>query len=188
MPVSGVIVPTSNAPYDPVYSILNSARMRLNDKLKSILPTGGKILDETQPTTLQAVNNAYRHLQDYLCDSGAERFHQDVVVLNIPACTNLDPASQQSLSWFGCFDGTNFQNAPTLPGDLILPLWMSERPSGQNYPFPYPTTPNMACLTDGLPRRNKFQWNRVWEWRNDEIHIPGASVMVDFLKQREGVW
>lgn len=178
------IPPPIGTPYDGVTNILNAARFRLNDKLASLYPTSGKILDETMASTQQATNNAYRRFQDALCDAGVERFKGEVIIPNIPVVTNLDPASKCSINWFTFFDGTNYQTQPTLPGDLILPLWMSDRPAVSSGPnpffFPDVNQPNMYCQTDGLQTARKFQANRQWEWRQDTIFFPGSIIPVDF--------
>jgi hypothetical protein len=152
--------------------------------MPSLFPTSGKILDETQASTQQAFNNGYRRFQDALCDAGAERFQAETVIYSIPPVTNYDPASQCSISWFTFFDGTNFQPGPLLPNNLILPLWMSERPAvvpgGQGFPFPRVDEPNMRTMTDGLEMYQKRQRNGQWEWRGDAIYFPGATIAVDF--------
>lgn len=180
-----VIIPSPNAGiYDTASSILNSVRFRLNDRMPSLAATSGKILDETQASTQQAFNNGWRSMQNSLCDAGFERFHGDVVIERIPATLNMDPSSVCSLSWFNIFDGINSQTAPVLPSDLILPLWMSERPSvvsGVNsFAFPDVNRPNMICMLDGLQSCGKRQRNCQWEWRGDAIYYPGATIPVDF--------
>jgi hypothetical protein len=175
-----VTPPVVGGVYDPAYSILNAARFRLNDKLKSLAPTSGKILDETQASTQQAFNNGYRRFQEKLADSGVERFHGQVDIFGIPPVTNLDPASQCSISWFQFFDGSNYWITPVLPMDLMTPLWMSERPSNTQFPFPRVDQPNMKCQTDGLQSARKYQRNGQWEWRGEVIYFPGSTIAVDF--------
>lgn len=185
MPVGPPVV---GGVYDSATSILNSVRFRLNDRMPSLAATSGKILDETQASTQQAFNNGWRSMQNTLCDEGFERFQGDAAIPFIPAVTNLDPAAVCSLSWFQVFDGTNYQTNPTLPQDLILPLWISERPSVAQSPvptqnlfaFPDVNCPNMKCMTDGLQSCRKYQRNAQWEWRGDAIYYPGATIPVDF--------
>lgn len=178
MPIT--IPPQPGGVYDSLSTILNSARFRMNDKLKSLQPFSGKILDETIPSTQQAVNNAWRKFQSSLSSCGVEKFKGDIVIPNIQPTTNLDPASRCSISWFNFFDGTNYQATPILPSDLVIPLWMSERRAGTQFPFPRPESPNMRNMTDGLTLTYKFQANREWEWRDEQIFFPGATLAVDF--------
>lgn len=176
-----VLPPIPGIAYDPASTILNSARVRLNDRIRTLVAISGTILGETDPLTNQAFNNGYRRFQDALVDEGSERFSDQVVISSVPIVGSSDPASQCSLSWFGTFDGAFNWAAPALPNNLILPLWMSERPSGSNSPFPSPNRPNMTCALDGLPMYPKQNRNGCWEWRNDAIFFPGATTTVDFF-------
>ena len=169
-----------NSPYDSLTTILNASRFRLNDKLKTLVGVSGKILSETDQSTNQACNNGYRRFQDALCDAGCERFQAETIITGVPAVTNQDPASQCYISWFNMFDGNFSWTQPVLPNSLILPLWMAERPSGNNSVFPQPDLPNMRQMVDGLPMQAKQQRNGCWEWRGDAIYFPGASIVVDF--------
>ena len=160
--------------------ILNTCRLRLNDKMPSLQAYSGKLLDETQATTQQAFNSGWRVLQEDLAECGVERFKGDTVISGIPPVTNPDPASKCSISWSAFFDGTNFQAQPVLPSNLVTPLWMSERQSGMNWQFPNPKYPNMECCVDGMPTPIKTQRNRFWEWREEQIFFPGSLVPMDF--------
>ena len=173
-------MPPAGSPYDTAGSILNAAEFRLNGKLKLLFRTSGMVLDETNASTHQAFNNAFRRFQDKLGDAGVKRFKADTVIHGIPPTKNTDPASRCSISWFQFFDGTNFQTKPLLPSNLILPLWMSERPANTNFLFPDVNRPNMRCMVDGLQSRPKYQFNGQWEWAEDTIRFPGAIQANDF--------
>lgn len=153
--------------------------MRLRSRMPSLQAYSGNILDATQAETQQAAANAFRRLQDGMVDAGSPRFSKETVIFGIPAVTNTDPASQQSISWTQFFDGTNFQSTPVLPSDLILPTWMSERRNGSGTSFPPPNTPNMNPLPQGISKRIKTLWNGCWQWRDDHIVFPGATQSVD---------
>lgn len=152
----------------------------------SLFPTSGKVLDETQATTQQFFNTGYRRMQDGLCDAGVERFSGEATIIGVPPVTTLDPASQCFISWTTFFDGTGYQTGPVLPINLILPLWMSERPSNTNFPFPDVNRPNMTCMLDGMQSARKYQRNSQWEWREDKIFFPGALIPVDFRIRYRG--
>lgn len=175
-----ILPPNTVGIYDPVNLVVNSARFRLNDKLKSLYPHSGKILMETTAATQQAVNNGWRRFQYALADAGLRRFYDQAIILNVPPTTNLDQASECSLSWFGFFDGNNYNSVPALPRSLMVPLWMSERWSNTGFPFPDVNNPNMREQTDGLQSQIKWIYNGQWEWRNDAIYFPGAVRTVDF--------
>lgn len=166
----------------PTWSdIITEAEFRLGQtKLPSLFPYKGNILDATQASTLQACKNAARKLQINMRDSATKRFQSAVLIENIPVVASQDPASECSISWFGCSDGAGFTTTPALPYDLLIPLWMSERATGTCAPFAGPNQPNMNPRPDGIPKRQKYVFNGVWQWRADTIYYPGALQNVDF--------
>lgn len=148
--------------------------------MPSLFPYTGNILGYTQANTNQMFNNAYRKFQDAMFDAGSKRFQEDVIIPAIPATTNYDPAVQNSISWFQCFDGNNYTTTPVLPSNLVIPLWICERQAGSSFNFPWPDTPNMDMFLDGLPMNQKYAYNGCWEWRGDVLYYPGATQSVDF--------
>jgi len=172
-----ILPPTAVAPYDSVQNILNTARMRLNDALKSLESSGGKIVEDTEAFTQQAANTAYRKMQEFLANLGITRNIQEAVIPSLPVVASLDPATQCFISWQTYFDGVNFVPAPTLPADMIFPLKIWERTSGQNACFPCEP---MEQILDGLPSRSKVWCSGYWEWRQDAIYFPGSLMVMDF--------
>lgn len=174
--------PPTPAIFDAANSILNASRTRVSQEMPSLSAYSGNVLDHTQATTQQFFNNAWRNFQDSLCDAGSKAMQQSIVIRDIPATASYDPAVQNSISWFECSDGVNTTSTPVLPEDLITPLWMSERQSGTQNPFPGPDEPNMDLYVDGLPMSaQKYYFNQCWEWRGQVIYYPGATQSVDFL-------
>lgn len=173
-----VLPPSGVAPLDTVTNILNAARVKLAQRnLGTLDATSGRLLDWTQPASQQIANNAWRKLQQTLANVGHTQLKQEIVILNVPAVTSLDPASEQYLTWTGFFDGTNLLDSPYLPFDLIIPTKIWERASGQNQQWPKDP---MELFFDGLPGFAKQLWNRAWEWRAGALHIPGATQALDF--------
>lgn len=167
--------PIPAAPYDIVESVLNLARVRVNDAMASL---GGDILTDAQPFTRVMYNAAWRECQTFLAEIGHSRFKQNTVLLGFPVLANPDPATQVALAWSGSFDGTSFYISPALPSDFILPLKIWERVSGVSIAFPRDP---MRQALDGLESRQVAQpFNGEWEWREDVIWMPGASQVVDF--------
>ena len=180
-----VAPPQQTAPYDIANTILNTARMRLNDKLKAIAPYTGRILDETEAATQTAFNAGYRRFQDELSDASVYLLTKTSIITGLPPTTNFDPASLCSLSWTQFFDGSNYFAGPVLPYDLITPLSCSDRWSvagnQQNqWPFPPADRPNMRLMVDGMNSQYKFQYNRQWKWEGDVMYFPGTIQAVDF--------
>jgi len=190
-----ILPPTPTAPYDTVESALQLARVRVNDAMVSI---AGEILTDTAPFSQTIVNGGWRRLQQYLANQGYNRVVNEVI-LTIPpvTTTSTDPAIQVWLNWSQYFDGANYFSPPTtgvLPQDLISPLRMWERWSGQNAIFR-----EMVYQLDGLPTYPKTTANQMFEWRNDAIYMPGslmemdlriryAAYLPDFIDQGDVAW
>ena len=169
-------------PQDPAYSIIDAARFRLHEKMPSLLPYSGTILRETEASTQQAFNNAWRKLQATMANAGSSTFEASIVIQGIPPVSPsaLDPATECGISWAGCSDGATQYTTPALPSNLMTPLWMSERWSGSMQPFPSPQRPNMIGRPDGLDKFTKTNYNRVWQWRGEVIYYPGSLQTEDF--------
>jgi hypothetical protein len=161
-------------PYDSVYNVVSSAKTRLNDQLNTTVPVSGKILVNTQAFSQQTVNTAWRKFQEFLANLGYVALVDEILIENVPPTTDLDPASQVYINWFGYFDGTTLQTAPVLPQSLITPLRVMERQTGtQASLIP------MENIFDGLPTWGKGPRNRLWEWRQNAIYMPGATFAMD---------
>lgn len=169
-----IIPPILTAPYDSLESIVNLARVRVNDAIASL---SGDILTDTQPFTLEMVNAAWRTLQEFLANLGYTRSKQEILLTAIPAVTSADPGSQVAMSWSSYYNGSGYDippTAPILPQDLILPLRLWERQTSLTGTF----VPMTQAL-DGLPDHPKLPWNHFWEWREDAIYMPGATIPMD---------
>lgn len=173
--------PTATPPYDSVNSVLNGARVRINDAIASL---GGDILTNVQPFTQEMTNLAWRKMQEYLANLGYTRCKQEVILPGIPPVTSFDPGSQVFLNWTSYFNGTGTDippATPVLPQDMILPLRMWERQANGNGNF----IP-MSQALDGLPSCVKLPCNGYWEWRQDAIYMPGATNVVDLRMRYAG--
>jgi len=167
-------VPNPDAPFDLAYTILAAARTRLNDTLPTLFPVSGKLLDNSQTSTNQLFNNAYRKLQEFLANLGYTKLIGNVVITGLPPVASTDPGTDVWIDWFNYFDGSNLWQLPVLPQDLIIPKRVWERQSGMNAMFC-----EMGMYLDGLPTWNKQARNLVWEWRGDAIHMPGSQATMD---------
>jgi hypothetical protein len=152
------------APYDVVELAANLARVRVNDAILNGL--AGNVLTDTQAFTLPIVNISWRRMQDALVTQGAGRFQGEAVVSGISAVSaGTDPSTQIALSW---------TSTPALPSDFIYPIWVRERATSVGGTF-Y----GMDNARKGLPAVPKTNRNIFWQWREDAIYIPGATVAVD---------
>lgn len=139
----------------------------------------GDIFADSQPYVLPTVNLAWRKIQKKLADKGHPRLRNEIDLLSIPVITNLDPISQQFITWTQFFDGTNFVpanlNPPLLPQDLIYPMHIWERPSGMTVEFR-----PMHPAGNSLRSWNKTSWNRFWDFREDALYMPGSLLNMDW--------
>lgn len=171
---------TAALSYDTVGYVLDSARVRLNDRVDTLQLISGVILDNTDPYMLQLVNNAWRRLMWRLADKGYSRLINETIVAGFPAVASPDPAVQCWLNGSGCSDGVTEYVTPSLPADFTHPLKMWERWSGINAQF---CDPPMEKMLDGLWTRPPTTTHRKWEWRGDTIYMPG-SLSVEDLRIR----
>jgi hypothetical protein len=162
------------AVYDIANTILNAARVRLNDRLDQLDALSGKLLENTQPWTQQAFNNAYRKLQEFLTAKGFERFIDDRVIQAFPPLATIDPSAEVWMNWAQCFDGLNLHNAPVLPDNFIQPRKLWERPASAGGAFL-----EMDRQMNGLPSVPKLDYMLSWEWRGDKLYLQGARVATD---------
>lgn len=172
-------------PYDTVEMVLQSARVRLNDAIQSI---NGDILTDLAAFTPQVVNNAWRRLQEYLADRGCAALNRETILPAVPAWGSADPGKFVSFNWATYSDGVNLWAVPVLPQDMIAPLDFYERVTGSNAIF----TP-MDQVFNGLPTANpaggvaaRDSLNRLWEWRQETIYMPGASGTTDIRMRYAG--
>jgi hypothetical protein len=166
--------PPASAPYDTLDSVLNSARVRMNDAIQSI---GGDILTDEQPFTQEMANDGWRRLQSFLANLGYTRLKKPLVLYGFPVVASTDPASWTTLDWSFYFDGVSFWTAPNVglfPADFILPLRVGERVTGSNSRFA-----PMAMAKDELPQTRKTAYNGWWLWENDTLYMPGSVYSMD---------
>lgn len=160
------------APYETIGAVLDLARVRVNDAIQSL---AGDVLKNNQPFTLVMVNGAWRRLQAYIASLGFVRLEGDITISNLPAAANLDTNLRVSINWSGYSDGiSGINTAFVLPQDLIFPTYVGERLAGTNDVFH-----EVDLLKKPLPKIPKLQWNRISEWHQDVLYMPGATTTTD---------
>lgn len=155
--------------------LVGSAGVQANKAYAAVIPTG-EIFADTQAYVVPIVNSAWRKFQKKLADKSHPRLKNKILISGIPVTTNLDPASEQYISWDAFFDGTSLQVAPILPPDFISPLKLTERQTGMAARFSL-----MKPAGDGLRPTYKTSWNGQYEWRDDAIYFPGSLLLMDML-------
>lgn len=169
------VLPVTAPQYDTVNTVLNTARVRLNDAIESI---GGDILTNTAPFTRTIVTIAWRKLQEFLANKGYSDVVGDEILIGCPVVGTVDPAINTWVNAEFYFDGTNYWQppyGPVLPENFISPLKVWERPTAQNAAFGEP----MEMWVDGFPSCQKSGWNHIWEWRQNKLFMPGSIYSMD---------
>ena len=170
-------------PYDSCTVAINQAKTRLNDDVTTLAAVGGKVLDNTQAFTQQVTNGAWRKLQEFLAELGYTGLKQELTFAAVPACVSSDPLVQVYLNYQGYYDGATLQSAPVLPQNFIRPYDLWERASGSSA-----LLTEMDVVLNGLPSVPKSIRNIQWEWRDDVLYMPGATVITDLRIRYAGAF
>jgi hypothetical protein len=166
MPVSATVA------YPTVEAVMNRARAYVNDAYQG---GAGRILTDSAPFSIEYLNGALENLQDMLRDYEAVSLIKDNYIMSpIAAIANVDPSVQINVSFTGFFNGVSQVALPTLPADMLVPLFLWERTTGANLPFSPMEQPQ-----SGLPSYYQGQSLRFWEWRNDAIWMMGSQSTED---------
>jgi hypothetical protein len=157
------------SPYPNLETIVTETRVRINDAIFA----GGQTLTDTAPITLPTILLGWRRLQQFLVGQGFTTQTAETIISAVAAVTNLDPGVFQVLSW---------TTTPALPGTMIRPLTVWERPytalpSPVNVPGVFR---EMDYIPEGIEAVPKGTWNRQWDWTADQLRMPGARMVTDF--------
>jgi hypothetical protein len=158
--------------YPSVEEVLNLWRVFVNDSYNG---GAGRTAVDTASFTIPLLNSALRMLQRKLENNGVGTFTVDNYILqNVTPVPNPDPGSPCYISYTGYFDGTNQNQNPYLPSNLLVPLEMWERPSGTTLDFQY------MQQQSPMPSQLQTTYNGIWAYYSDAINFPGATQQIDF--------
>lgn len=155
--------------------VLDLARVLVNDAQGGI---SGQDLADNRPYTWPLLNLCYGVLSAELEDTNVESATYAEAIITLPSNSSFggDPAAQARLGYDGFSVGVGIDPAggftfedPTLPLDLLEPLFLWERPSGQNCRFR-----DMHQRLGGLGSRYGGTY-REWEFRQNSIYLLGGS-------------
>ena len=165
--------------------ILNFARVLVNDAQGGI---SGQDLADDRPYTWPLLNLCYAKLANWLEDANVESATYAEAVISLPASASYtDPSVQSHLDYTGFTDAAGFTyETPTLPPDLLEPLQLWQRATGQNAPFR-----EMTQRLGGMEN----QWGGVsagiyggflglWEFRQNGIYFLGGSSQPTDIRMR----
>lgn len=167
-------MPVTLPPYDLVKDVLNAAKVRLNDRIDTTAAVSGQLLDNTNPFSLTALNAAWRKLQEVLADFGYTGSKQELSFTSVPAATSADPMIQSYFDFNGYNNSGTYNTGFVLPQGFIRPLKLWERITSSTV-----LMTEMDNPLNGLPKVPKQLWNRQWEWRADQLWVPGATSITD---------
>jgi hypothetical protein len=162
--------------YDSVYYAVHSARVKMGDRLETIVPITGKVFELTDAFMQQCANVGWRRLQDELATLGYQKLNQEILVQGLPPVVSQDPAQFTYLNGTGYWDTVTLWPSFALPATFTHPLKIWERWSNINAQF---VDPPMEKMLSGLPTQIKTTSIRRWEWRNDTIWMPGSQMVED---------
>lgn len=159
--------------------IANLVRVYLNDWQKgyNLVPGEGQITTDdatVSPQTLPALNSAIRWVYRKLRNVGDPRLIRDNVQVALPANAATGPTVQTYLTFNGYFDGVTVQVSPTLPSDMLFPLFLWEQQTSSTGSLPFVP---MCQPQAGLPSRNQTFALGDWEWREQPSSVPGNSTV-----------
>lgn len=158
----------ATTPFDTAGYVLEQAIIITGDTAG---PAGiaGNILNANQPGILPLLNKLYRELQDRLISASVETFNKYGYILGIPPANTSNPSSQVYLNYVGYFDGQNVQPNFKLPPDLLKPLEIWERQTGNNFWVP------MKSAADSISTRPITPFYKIWDFETDTLYLPPGS-------------
>jgi hypothetical protein len=166
--------------YVTMESLANLIRAINNDMIFS---QAGEILTDASNYMFPLANDALEWFENEVNNHGIDTFTKETWLLNVlatPAPT--DPGIQVQIGDTGYFDGVGNHAGPQAPPDMYEPLFIWERQTGSNEEW-QPMTQRL----DGLPSSSGRSLRlRVWEWREDQITMPGATQSNDLRLRYTG--
>lgn len=126
---------------------------------------------------IQAINYGGRIVARELKNQGKMTLIEDEWLVTIPAVLSNDPAQQVYLTFTGITGNVTPAPSPYLPEDLLEPIKLWERISGEG------RLRDMRNRTadGGLPKRWQGGSLVDWEWRTDQICFIGATQDCDVI-------
>ena len=196
MPVLG---PTTSPNYPSLETITNLVRALSNDAFAGATgtPGEGQVLTDyvntnvNNPLLLHPLNSAIRTMYRKVRNIGSPTLIKDnVIYTNVPVINGTqglavpDPSVQVRLGFDGFDPGNGVVNTGfTLPSDLLAPLELWERQTNSNDIFT-----RMEIRLESIQSVLQGSYMRTWEWRNDNIFMPGSVLAVDLRLRYEAVF
>lgn len=161
------VIPSSA--YVSLESVTNLIRAIVNDMIYS---QAGEILTDNANVMFPLLNDSLEWMQNECNNHGVTTFEKETFLTGITPAAFVpanDPGQQVNISDTGYFDGTLDHVSPQVPTDLLVPLRLWERQTGNTESW----VP-MSFRPDGLGSQSPTSRFGQWEWRQDSIYMPGS--------------
>jgi hypothetical protein len=130
----------------------------------------GDLLNPSKQTyVLPLLNKLYRELQDRLISASVETFNKYGYILALPPAATNNPSYMVSISYAGYFDGQNNWLQWRLPPDMLKPMELWERQTGNNVWNPMKPVSDSISTRPIVPRFNN------WDYQTDVLYLPPSS-------------
>ena len=172
------ILAPSGSPLPTINAVMNVARSRVGDMLDSV---DGTLLTNDAAFSQTYLSAAWAWYQERCANAGIELQIRETTLTGFPARATDDVTLQCFITWNGCGDGVSEYDGPALPQDLVNPLSVWRRQSGQ-------ATNLLQLMTqakDGLPR---YLDTNVYDWRENGFYFYGTYYPQDFLFRYSTYW
>lgn len=134
-----------------------------------IFSQAGEIFPDSTPYLFPLVNDSLEWFTNEVNNHGIDTFTKETILTPILPIGVNDPGAQVNVSDTGYFNGALNFIEPQVPSDLLEPLRIWERQTNTTNEWR-----PMKQVLDGLPSVVQTDRLGIWEWRSDEIVMPGA--------------
>ena len=160
-------------PYDSAGYVLQQAIIKSGDTNG---PQGiaGNLLNANQPGVIPLLNVTYRELQDRLISRSVETFNEYWEIIGVPPADTSNPSDLVWFDYQSYFDGNQNQGKWHLPPNMLKPLEMWQRQTGNNRWI------LMKMVPDAIETSVIKPYPDLWDYQSDKIYMRPFSQTNDF--------
>lgn len=164
--------------YVNVETVNNLIRAMGNDMIFS---QAGEVLTDTANFMFILLNEALAWVTRELSNAGVDSFTKETYLTPILPIAVNDPGVQVAVSDTGYFDGLNNWPTPFVPTDLLEPvrIWERQTDSTEEWVPMYRRLNGLESVAQGTRLH-------IWEWRQDQIVMTGATQSNDLRLRYKG--
>src|ERR1039458_848412 len=177
-----------NLAYPTILSVTNLIRSWIQDDMAGATGTlgEGQMFPDNPAISVTMMNcfsSALRGVARKLrTTTGPMLIVDNYLILGVPPMVSPtqgaaapDPSVQISIGYLGYFNGLTMNSLYALPGNCIMVDRVWERLNGSNDDFQ-----PLGQPAQGLSSGYQNVYNGAWEWRQDQINMPGSLQTMDF--------